>query len=133
MICLLITDPYSYERLLERALDAAVREGEALLAVFFFSPREVKRTIEELGEKGWLGSGSLRALEASMLGGYRALAGDVLADVARRAEERGVQVHTQLFEGDRDGLKHLLEGRGCSKVLSDGPMTGLEGSASKEG
>lgn len=118
MICLLITDPYTYEGELSRALEIAKDQGVELFAVFFLSPSELKQTVEELGEKGWLGKGSRRALLASMRSGYRALAEDVLAEVVRKAGREGVKVRISLYEGKMDGLMNQLKEEGCSKILS---------------
>lgn len=133
MICLIITDPYAYENLLDRALAEAREQAGGLFVVFFLDAGEMKRTIEDLAEKGWLGSGSRRALLESMLGGFRALAEDVLAEAKRRGARAGVEVRTQLYEGAKDGLLTVLNARGCSKVLSDGVITGLAGPEEAEG
>ena len=117
MLCAVVSDPYTYLEELGPALAEAQRRGEALLVVFFISPRTLARLARDLGEKGWLGPASLKALEASMRAGYRLLAEDVLADIAERAGALGVQVETSVFEGDLDDLLLQLNERGCSKVF----------------
>ena len=117
MLCAVIADPYSYPEALEPALAEAQWRGEPLWVVFFISPTALARLVGDLGEKGWLGPASLRALEASMRSGFRLLAEDVLADIAERAKAVGVRVETAVFEGDVEDLFSWLNRRGCSKVL----------------
>jgi len=117
MLCAVVANPYTYLEELEPALAEARRRGEALLVVFFISPSALARLARDLGEKGWLGVASLKAIEASMRAGYRLLAEDVLAVIAERAGALGVRVETLVFEGDLEGLLLQLNERGCSKVL----------------
>lgn len=133
MVCLVLANPYDYVPVAEKAISAARAAESGLLVVFYISPTRLRRTVEELGEKGWLGPGSLRQLGDSMLEGYRALAEDVLKAVAERAEAVGVGTQVRTYEGSRLGLLGLLEAEGCSKVLADAYVGELSHPAAQEG
>lgn len=118
--CLVLTSPYAYGRALKRALEIAKEEQTSLCAVFLIDPAEVRRLVEDLGEKGWLGPGSVRALEEAMRAGYRALAEDVLAEVRRQAEAQGIAVEAEVMEGDLVQHVHALARKGFRKLIVGG-------------
>ncbi|MBK4731759.1 hypothetical protein JJD41_18075 [Oxynema sp. CENA135] len=95
---LILTNPYSYETALNRAL-ASAREGRLQLKVVFaIDPNAVDELMRDLGENGWLGIGSRRSLQASMLEGYRALAADILQEVEQLCVDRAIAVNTEVKE-----------------------------------
>lgn len=85
-VWLVLTNPYAYEKALERAIAEAEHLRTGLKVVFLISPDAVSEMVRELADRGWLGAESLRTLQTSMLEGYRALAGDVIEEVRRKAQ-----------------------------------------------
>ncbi|BBL81904.1 hypothetical protein TthAA37_07280 [Thermus thermophilus] len=118
--CLVLTNPYAYGHGLARALNVA-QEGQApLRVVFFIDLPGIRDLVEDLGEKGWLGPGSVRTLEEAMRAGYRALAEDVLTEIQRRTQEAGVPAEFLVEEGDLVRYVHTLVHQGGCKVLISG-------------
>lgn len=95
---LILTNPYSYNQALERALHGIEQSGGELKVVFVIDPQSVDHLVRDLGEQGWLGLSSRRNLQESMLAGYRALAADVLEDVSEAAGAAEVSITTAVEE-----------------------------------
>ncbi|NER35471.1 MAG: hypothetical protein F6J93_15955 [Oscillatoria sp. SIO1A7] len=91
-VLLVLTNPYAYHKALDWAIEQTKETDTALKVVFAIDSDAVAAMVRELGEKGWLGQGPRRSLEASMLEGYRALAADILEEVLSLCTAAGVQV-----------------------------------------
>lgn len=105
-VLLVLTNPYAYHKALNWAIEQARESNAGLKAVFAIDSDAVAAMVRELGEKGWLGQGPRRSLQASMLEGYRALAADILEDVLSLCAAAGVSVETEVKEAP---LIHYLE------------------------
>ena len=97
-VLLVLTNPYAYHKAVSWAIEQARETNTGLMAVFAIDPDAIAAMVRELGEKGWLGQGPRRDLEASMLEGYRALAADILEDVLSLCAAAGVSVETEVKE-----------------------------------
>ena len=84
-IWLVLTNPYAYDQALSFAVEEAQKIEAELRVVFFIEAEGLQTMVGELSERGWYGPGSLQNLQKTMLEGYRALAGDVLKRVKRKA------------------------------------------------
>ncbi len=84
-ILLVLTNPYAYENALAVAVNKAQQAQVELKVVFLISSDSVSDMMGDLAERGWFGMSSLRTLQNKMIEGYRALAGDVLKRVCRKA------------------------------------------------
>ena len=84
-VWLVLTNPYAYEEALSIAVTVAQKAETDLRVVFFIEDNGVVGMVDELSERGWFGSGSLKNLQTTMLEGYRSLADDVLKRVRRKA------------------------------------------------
>ncbi|RMF20368.1 MAG: hypothetical protein D6756_14355 [Cyanobacteria bacterium J083] len=91
-VWLIITNPYSYDEAMEKAINLAKAKATKLKVVFFICDNSLGEMMHELGQMGWLGAGSFRNLQSSMFQGYRALAGDVLARVKRKAKDVELEI-----------------------------------------
>ncbi|MEC4983989.1 MAG: hypothetical protein SAJ37_00985 [Oscillatoria sp. PMC 1068.18] len=89
---LILTNPYAYEKAVERAVTLAQKNNLQIRVVFLITQQWLDKTVSELSETGWLSSASLRSLEISMQEGYRALAADVLEEVERQTKTNQVEV-----------------------------------------
>lgn len=116
MVCLVITEPYGYERLIRRAAEDV--SSKEWLIVYFLRPSRLQDTVRELGDQGWLGPGSLRPLLDSLMEGYRALADEVLQAAAHYAQEANARVRTTVVEGELEALAQTLRGK-CSRLYCD--------------
>jgi hypothetical protein len=115
-LVLILTNPYSYETALNRAL-AAAREGQIQLKVVFaIDPNAVDELMRDLGENGWLGIGSRRSLQASMLEGYRALAADILQEVEQLCGDREIVVETEVKEAPLSVYLQSLVQQGSERI-----------------
>ncbi|MGF1486038.1 MAG: hypothetical protein ACFBSE_02880 [Prochloraceae cyanobacterium] len=85
-VWLAIANPYGYDRAMNQAILLAEQEQASLHVVFFICRDSMGNIMHDLGEMGWLGAGSFRTLQNSMLEGYRSLADDVIARVKRKAK-----------------------------------------------
>ncbi len=104
-------------------LEAQQRQTK-LRVVFFINNNSIHDVIGELGQTGWLGSNPLHKLQNSMLEGYRALAGDVLKRVKRKAKEKEVELETEGV-AERPSLEEYmieLVGQGATKIIIAGPQ-----------
>ncbi len=119
-ILLVLTNPYGYEKALNLAFDQAEPGHTPLTVTFAIDPEAIDDLMRDLGENGWLGIGSRRSLQISMLEGYRALATDILEEVSRRAAAIAIPVKTEVNE---DGIRNYLRGLsspGPQKILVSG-------------
>jgi len=69
--------------------------------------------MQELAESGWLGPGSLRLLENSLMEGYQMLAGDVLEDVAQELSTTDLTYEVTLKEAS---LQQFVQGLLAQKI-----------------
>jgi hypothetical protein len=114
-ILLVLTNPYGYETALNLAFEQAKAPDTLLRVTFAIDPEAIDDLMRDLGEHGWLGIGSRRSLQISMLEGYRALATDILEDLSRRAVTLGISVKTEVNE---QGIRNYLSG-----LSTPGPQT----------
>lgn len=124
-VWLILTDTYSYESALKQALEVAAHANTTFKGVFVIEPDATGEIVNELEDKGWLSSGALPNLQASLLEGYHALARNVLDKVQHRASQAGLGVETAIAEAPlADYIRGLLSQRGavvivsCSKALA---------------
>lgn len=106
-ILLVLTNPYGYEKALHLAFEEAQQLDGLLRVTFAIDPEAIDDLMRDLGENGWLGIGSRRTLQISMMEGYRALATDILEEVTRRAVSMGMTVKTEVNE---EGIRSYLNG-----------------------
>ncbi|MCT7983940.1 hypothetical protein NG796_11590 [Laspinema sp. A4] len=106
-ILLVLTNPYGYEKGLNLAFEEAEQTQSLLTVTFAIDPEAIDDLMRDLGENGWLGIGSRRTLQISMMEGYRALADDILEEVSHRAVARGMAVKTEVNE---QGIRSYLSG-----------------------
>ena len=106
-ILLVLTNPYGYEKALHLAFEEAKQANCLLTVTFAIDPEAIDDLMRDLGENGWLGIGSRRTLQISMMEGYRALAADILEEVIRRAVSMGMAVKTEVNE---EGIRSYLSG-----------------------
>lgn len=106
-ILLILTNPYGYEKALQLAFEEAEQTHSFLSVTFAIDPEAIDELMRDLGENGWLGIGSRRTLQISMMEGYRALATDILEEVTRRAVSLGMAVKTEVNE---EGIRNYLSG-----------------------
>ncbi|MBO0348528.1 hypothetical protein J0895_05290 [Phormidium pseudopriestleyi FRX01] len=106
-ILLVLTNPYGYEKALHLAFEEAKQTDCLFRVTFIIDPEALDDLMRDLGENGWLGIGSRRTLQISMMEGYRALASDILEEVSRRALSIGITVKTELNEA---GIRSYLSG-----------------------
>ena len=85
-VWLAIANPYGYDLAMDKAISEAKKGETSLHVVFFICRDSMGNIMHDLGEMGWLGAGSFRSLQNSMLEGYRCLADDVIARVKRKAK-----------------------------------------------
>ncbi|WP_071517288.1 hypothetical protein [Geitlerinema sp. PCC 9228] len=115
---LVLTNPYTYQKALNRALDrlratptSLSDSGEEvnIWVVFLIDPQTIENMVRDLCDRGWLGASSLHNLESSMLEGYRALAQDVLQEVRRQFEAASTKVETTVASGSlREYVEELV-------------------------
>lgn len=123
-IWLVLANPYSYDQAMWKAVSEAQKHQSKLRVVFFINNSSVHDVIGELGQTGWLGSNPLHKLQNSMLEGYRALAGDVLERVKRKATEKGMELENQEVI-ERPNLEaYLIElvEQDATKIIIAGPQ-----------
>ncbi|MCT7959301.1 hypothetical protein NG791_01165 [Laspinema sp. D1] len=108
-ILLVLTNPYGYEKAIHLAFEEAKQADCFLSVTFAIDPEAIDDLMRDLGENGWLGIGSRRTLQISMMEGYRALATDILEEVSRRAVSMEIAAKTALNE---DGIRSYLNGLG---------------------
>ena len=130
-IWLVIANPYAYDQAMWKAVSETQEHQGKLRVVFFINNNSIHGVIGELGQSGWLGSNPLYKLQKSMLEGYRALAGDVLKRVKRKAKEKDVELESQeIIERPliKEFLFELVE-EGATKIVIAGPqlLTGKMG------
>ncbi len=106
-ILLVLTNPYGYEKALNLAFEEAKQTHSLLSVTFIIDPEALDDLMRDLGEHGWLGIGSRRTLQISMMEGYRALAADILEEVSRRALSMEMVVKTEVKE---EGMRSYLSG-----------------------
>ncbi|MCT7981424.1 hypothetical protein [Laspinema olomoucense] len=106
-ILLVLTNPYGYEKALHLAFEEAEQTHSLLSVTFAIDPEALDDLMRDLGENGWLGIGSRRTLQISMMEGYRALAADILEEVSRLGASRGMAVKTAVNE---EGIRSYLSG-----------------------
>lgn len=112
-ILLVLTNPYGYEKALHLAFEEAKQAQSLFRVTFIIDPEAIDELMRDLGENGWLGIGSRRTLQISMMEGYRALATDILEEVSRRAVSMGMAVKTEVNE---EGIRSYL-----SELATPGP------------
>ena len=123
-IWLVVANPYAYDKAMWKAVSEAQQHQMKLRVVFFINNNSIHDVIGELGQSGWLGSNPLHKLQNSMLDGYRALAGDVLKRVKRKAKEKEVELETQeVIERPtiEEYVFELVE-EGATKIVMAGPQ-----------
>ncbi len=106
-ILLVLTNPYGYEKALHLAFEEAIQADCLLSVTFAIDPEAIDDLMRDLGDNGWLGIGSRRTLQISMMEGYRALATDILEEVSHRAVSMGMSVKTEVNE---QGIRSYLSG-----------------------
>ncbi|WP_254566228.1 hypothetical protein [Oscillatoria sp. HE19RPO] len=106
-ILLVLTNPYGYEKALNLAFEEAKQADSLFRVTFIIDPEALDDLMRDLGENGWLGIGSRRSLQNSMMEGYRALATDILEQVTLRAVSMGIAVKTEVNE---EGIRSYLSG-----------------------
>lgn len=106
-ILLILTNPYGYEQALHLAFEEAKQADCLFRVTFIIDPEALDDLMRDLGENGWLGIGSRRSLQISMMEGYRALATDILEQVTLRAVSMGIAVKTEVNE---EGIRSYLSG-----------------------
>ncbi|ABG52991.1 hypothetical protein Tery_3966 [Trichodesmium erythraeum IMS101] len=123
-IWLVIANPYAYDKAMWKAVSATQEHQGNLRVVFFINNNSIHDIIGELGQSGWLGSNPLHKLQSSMLEGYRALAGDVLKRVKRKAKEKDVELESQeIIERPLiDKFLFELVEEGATKIVVAGPQ-----------
>ena len=123
-IWLVIANPYAYDKAMWKAVLETQEHQSKLRVVFFINSSSIHDVIGELGQSGWLGSNPLHKLQNSMLEGYRALAGDVLKRVKRKAKEKDIELESQeIIERPliEKFLFELVE-EGATKIVIAGPQ-----------
>ena len=123
-IWLVIANPYAYDKAMWKAVLETQEHQSKLRVVFFINSNSIHDVIGELGQSGWLGSNPLHKLQNSMLEGYRALAGDVLKRVKRKAKEKNIELESQeIIERPliEKFLFELVE-EGATKIVIAGPQ-----------
>ncbi|MCL2923287.1 MAG: hypothetical protein MGF17_01285 [Trichodesmium sp. MAG_R04] len=123
-IWLVIANPYAYDKAMWKAVLETQEHQSKLRVVFFINSNSIHDVIGELGQSGWLGSNPLHKLQNSMLEGYRALAGDVLKRVKRKAKEKDIELESQeIIERPliEKFLFELVE-EGATKIVIAGPQ-----------
>ncbi len=123
-IWLVVANPYAYDKAMWKAVSEVQEHQTKLRVVFFINNNSVHDVIGELGQSGWLGSNPLHKLQNSMLEGYRALAGDVLKRVKRKAKEKDVELEIQEVIERPTIEKYLFElvEEGATKIVVAGPQ-----------
>lgn len=123
-IWLAIANPYAYDQAMWKAIDEAKQAQTKLKVVFFINKNSMNNMMIELGESGWLGSNTLHQLQNSMWEGYRALAGDVLKRVERKAKEKAVELESQEVVERPTLEQYIFEvvEQGATKVIIAGPQ-----------
>jgi len=123
-IWLVVANPYAYDKAMWRAVSEVQQNQTKLRVVFFINNNSIHDVIGELGQSGWLGSNPLQKLQNSMLEGYRALAGDVLKRVKRKAKEKDVELETQEVIERPTIEKYIFElvEEGATKIVIAGPQ-----------
>lgn len=117
MLCLVLTDPYDYERVLSAFMQKARERGQPASVVFYIPTDALHNFVEELGEKGWLGSSPVKTLEHSMLEGLKALGQSVLEHAREEADKLQVKLYTELLLGAQEDLDAHLKQRGCDEIV----------------
>jgi len=112
-VWLLLTNPYAYQGALQKAIAIAEAATTKLQVVFVLDPEAMNLMMQELAENGWLGPGSLRLLENSLMGGYQMLAGDVLEDVAQELSTTDLTYEVTLKEAS---LQPFVQGLLAQKI-----------------
>ena len=123
-IWLVIANPYAYDKAMWKAVLETQEHQSKLRVVFFINKNSIHDVIGELGQSGWLGSNPLHKLQNSMLEGYRALAGDVLKRVKRKAKEKDIELESEeIIERPliEKFLFELVE-EGATKIVIAGPQ-----------
>jgi len=123
-IWLVIANPYAYDKAMWKAVLETQEHQSKLRVVFFINKNSIHDVIGELGQSGWLGSNPLHKLQNSMLEGYRALAGDVLKRVKRKAKEKDIELESQEIIERPLIEKFLFEivEEGATKIVIAGPQ-----------
>lgn len=123
-IWLVIANPYAYDKAMWKAVLETQEHQSKLRVVFFINSNSIHDVIGELGQSGWLGSNPLHKLQNSMLEGYRALAGDVLKRVKRKAKEKNIELESQEIIERPLIEKFLFEivEEGATKIVIAGPQ-----------
>ncbi len=119
-VWLAIANPYGYDRAMNRAITEAKQNQTSLHVVFFICCNSMGNIMHDLGEMGWLGASSFRALQNSMLEGYRSLADDVIERVKRKAEGLNLIVEGVVEKPSLECyVEEILKG-GAEKVIVAG-------------
>jgi len=116
MLCLVLSDPYEYAETIDAFIERARDKQQSLTLIFYIPKNALHQFIEGLGEKGWLGSSPIKALEQSMLEGYQLLAKTVFQYAQKQADKQGVELYTELLLGMREDLGMHLKQRGCEET-----------------
>jgi len=117
MLCLVLTDPYDYERVLSAFMQKARERGQPASVVFYIPTDALHNFVEELGEKGWLGSSPIKTLENSMLDGLKTLGKSILEYAHAEADKVQVELYTKLLLGTNDDLEQYLNQSGCDELI----------------
>ena len=115
-VCLVLTNPYAYQRALEVALQHS--DCDRLKVIFLIDPGGVDTLVRDLGQQGWLGLNPRRNLGECLLDGYRALATDVLEDVRDRCRQAEIPVETSVEETGTVAFLERLFAAGETIVLA---------------
>lgn len=122
-LLLILTNPYAYKTALNQALTQAQSPNSPLKVVFAIDPDSLDDLMRDLGESGWLGIGSRRSLQASMLEGYRVLARDILDEVNRRSAEVGTKVETEVKEAPLQSYIRSVRKQGFDNIIVSGSQS----------
>jgi len=116
MLCLVLSDPYEYAETIDTFIEKARKKQEPVTLIFYIPKDALHRFVEGLGEKGWLGSSPMKALEHSMLEGYKLLAKTIFQYAKKQADKLGVELYTELLLGVQEDLGTHLRQRGCKET-----------------
>jgi len=117
MLWLVLTNPYAYDRALERAVRTAKKGDVPLNVTFVIDPQALDELMVDLGEKGWLGMASRRTLRDSMIEGYRALAEDTLELVKERGDRAEIPLVAALEEVPLETYLDRILNAGADPVI----------------
>lgn len=120
-VWLILTNPYAYDKGIQVVKQQAQELNATVKLVYLIDLEAVTDTVRNLGDEGWLGSGALRNLEASMLEGYRALASDVIENASAELSQAGLLVETDVKEATPEQyVARLLEQVADSRLIMSG-------------